>query len=133
MRSSVAAALLVLLAGCATERLPGERAQLAQCGFRAITPRTDAERQLAEIMEPYRLQQTTLDGRSVYAYNDVSAGVLYVGGSNEYYRYQSLELQQRATTAQSESNRLNQRTTDRWQASRGNYPYPRPAPGVIYR
>jgi hypothetical protein len=89
------AAMVSVLAGCASMDASNERSLLSAAGFRARTPETAQQKSLYASAEPYKMLRATKDGKVVYAYKDEKHGVCYVGGESEYQRYQKLAVEQR--------------------------------------
>jgi hypothetical protein len=90
-------AATVGLTGCATLR--GWQARdsgqlLAAAGFEMQIAATAEQQQRLEAMPPYRLVSRTKDGSAEYTYADPQhCRCLYVGGPNEYAKYQRLTME----------------------------------------
>src|SRR5437764_14287421 len=76
--------------GCASERAHSKESLLSAAGFRSITPSTPQQQSVYASMPAYKVQRHDFNGRVTYAFADKKAGVLYVGGENEYQRYKQL-------------------------------------------
>jgi hypothetical protein len=89
-----AAAVALLVAGCAEMGAGNTTSLLSAAGFRARTPQTPQQQQIYAGLPPYKVEHATVKGRSFYVYKDEKAGVAYVGHEPEYQRYRQLAVQQ---------------------------------------
>jgi hypothetical protein len=89
-----AAAVALLVAGCAEMGSGSTTSLLSAAGFRARTPQTPKQQELYAALPPYKVEHATVKGRAFYVYKDEKAGVAYVGHEAEYQRYRQLAVQQ---------------------------------------
>src|SRR4051794_3053592 len=82
-------------AGCASEKAHNKESLLSAAGFRTLTPSTPQQQSVYASMPPNKVQRMEQNGKVTYAYVDKKAGVVYVGGENEYQRYKQLGQQQK--------------------------------------
>jgi hypothetical protein len=94
-RRLLGAGVLLTLAGCGSIDSSNQKSLLAAAGFRARVPETAKQKELYAAAPSYRVQRLTVKDKTYYAYKDEKEGVAYVGGENEYQRYQQLATQQR--------------------------------------
>ena len=59
-------------------------------GFQSRTPITAKQKAAYAKLPAYELHQGTLKGRTIYAYKDEKAGVVYLGSQAEYAQYKQL-------------------------------------------
>ena len=81
---------LFTLAGCATMESASQESLLKSAGFQERTPTTEKQKAAYQALPAYHLHQLTLKGRTVYAYKDEKAGVVYLGSQAEYAQYRQL-------------------------------------------
>jgi hypothetical protein len=102
--------------GCASEEEHHKESLLSAAGFRSMTPTTPQQQSIYASMPPYKVQRFEQNGKVTYAYVDKKAGVVYVGGENEYQRYKQLGVQQNIANEQLEAAQMNQDTAMSWGA-----------------
>ena len=97
----VGAALLVLVAGCATSSpspaVQRKEARLTQCGFKMIAATTPQQLQQIQSLPPDRLSVVHRNGKRYYVYPDPAQKVLYVGHDTQYQAYMN-QLENRQET-----------------------------------
>jgi hypothetical protein len=102
--ASVTVAVVITLMGCATVRQSQARNTgqlLAAAGFTMQFADTAARQQHLDAMPPYRLLSRTRNGAVEYTYADPKdCRCVYVGGSQEYVRYQDLAARRQAAREQ---------------------------------
>ena len=86
----VAACGLMGFAGCASMEATSQESLLKSAGFRERTPTTEKQKAAYQALPAYDLHQLTLKGRTMYAYKDEKAGVVYLGSQAEYAQYRQL-------------------------------------------
>jgi len=86
----VAACGLMGFAGCASLTPASKESLLKSAGFRERTPTTEKQKAAYQALPAYHLHQLTLKGRTMYAYKDEKAGVVYLGSQAEYAQYRQL-------------------------------------------
>lgn len=93
---------MLLAAGCATtiqlyQARDTER-MLAEAGFHARRADTPERQEDLRSMPPYQIVSRTQDGTIVYTYADPdSCRCLYVGGHDEYSRYERIRARREST------------------------------------
>ncbi len=81
---------VLALAGCASMESASEEALLQKAGFQARTPTTEKQKAAYAALPAYQVHRGTMKGRTVYAYKDEKAGVVYVGNNAQYTQYKQL-------------------------------------------
>ena len=81
---------LFTLAGCATMESASQESLLKSAGFQERTPTTEKQKAAYHALPAYHLHQLTLKGRTMYAYKDEKAGVVYLGSQAEYAQFRQL-------------------------------------------
>jgi hypothetical protein len=115
---SIWVALLTLTAafgitGCATKAHNNE-SLLSAAGFHTMTPTTPQQQAAYAALPDDRVQRLDRNGKTVYAFADKKAGVVYVGGENEYQRYKQLGVQQQLANDQLEAAQMNEDAAMNW-------------------
>ena len=83
---------LIALAGCTTTQPASRESLLKQAGFQSRTPTTAEQKAAYARLPAYELHRGTLKGRTIYAYKDEKAGVVYLGSEAEYAHYKQLAV-----------------------------------------
>jgi phosphate-selective porin len=84
---------LIALAGCTTMGTATSAESLLQkAGFQSRTPTTAEQKAAYAKLPAYELHRGTLKGRTIYAYKDEKAGVVYLGSEAEYAQYKQLAV-----------------------------------------
>lgn len=86
----VAVCGLIGFAGCVTMKTAPRESLLKSAGFQERTPTTEKQKAAYQALPAYHLHQLTLKGRTMYAYKDEKAGVVYLGSQAEYAQYRQL-------------------------------------------
>src|SRR4029077_10262719 len=86
----VAACGLMGFAGCASMEAASQESLLKSAGFQERTPTTEKQKAAYQALPAYHLHQLTLKGRTIYAYKNEKAGVVYLGSQAEYAQYRQL-------------------------------------------
>ena len=86
----VAVCGLIGFTGCATLTPASQESLLKSAGFRERTPTTEKQKAAYQALPAYHLHQLTLKERTIYAYKDEKAGVVYLGSQAEYAQYRQL-------------------------------------------
>jgi hypothetical protein len=81
---------LIGLAGCASLTPASKESLLKSAGFQERTPATEKQKAAYQALPAYHLHQLTLKGRTMYAYKDEKAGVVYLGSQAEYAQFRQL-------------------------------------------
>jgi hypothetical protein len=103
------------ITGCATKAHNNE-SLLSAAGFRTMTPTTPQQQACYTALPPYQVQRLDKNGRTVYAFADKKAGIVYVGGENEYQRYRQLGVQKQIADEQLQAAQMNQDAAMNWGA-----------------
>ena len=69
---------------------PRQESLLQKAGFQSRTPITAKQKAAYAKLPAYELHQGTLKGRTIYAYKDEKAGVVYLGSQAEYAQFRQL-------------------------------------------
>ena len=100
-----AAALLGLIAGCATSPVKRTEKMLAQSGFKAVTVNTPAQQEQLSKLPPDKLSPVKRKGQLYYVFPDPARNVVYVGNKAQYHAYQmAIQNQQLSEDARLERN-----------------------------
>jgi hypothetical protein len=122
---SVLAAIcaLIALVGCATMETATEESLLQKAGFQARTPTTEKQKAAYAALPAYKLHKGTRQGRTIYAYKDEKAGVVYLGNQAQYAQYKQLAAnaklkEEQFTPAQTALEEEDVRTYNQWYEGR---------------
>jgi hypothetical protein len=77
----------LILSGCVAFQIMTQTNTLSDSGFLARRPQTTKQREAYAALPPYKLQRGVAGGNVFYTYKDEKAGVVYIGGEEEYQRY----------------------------------------------
>ncbi|MDB6068513.1 MAG: hypothetical protein JWR26_4721 [Pedosphaera sp.] len=102
------------VSGCASTKAQSTESLLSAAGFHSVTPSTPQQQATYAALPPYKVQRHDSNGKAVYAYADKKAGVLYVGGENEYQRFKQLGQQQKIANEKLEAAEMNQNAAMSW-------------------
>jgi hypothetical protein len=85
---------LIALAGCASmgAATASRESLLKQAGFQSRTPTTAEQKAAYARLPAYELHRGMLKGRTIYAYKDEKAGVVYLGSEAQYAQYKQLAV-----------------------------------------
>ena len=122
--------IVALLAGCATQETPQQRAEriepmLSAAGFHMLPADTPSR-----IAETQRLTQLKVryfidNGKPRYWFNDPgNCHCVYVGGEKNYQQYEQIRLSQQAAQQQVEAARLNEDAAEQEQMNMMLWPGP---------
>ncbi len=109
-RTALACLAVLALAGCATPQqiLEGQEGMLAAAGFVARPANTPERQQMLAGLPPGRIVSHPEGDHLSYLFADpLACQCLYVGGPQEWTRYQQTLQQQRIAEAQVEAAQLN--------------------------
>jgi hypothetical protein len=84
----VAAALLVLAAGCATTKETEDL--LTTAGFKKFPAATAEQQEHIHSLPNHKISKVQRDGKIYYVYPDAAHNALYVGSPWQYHEYQKL-------------------------------------------
>ncbi len=114
---------LIALAGCAAMESASQESLLQKAGFQSRTPTTEKQKAAYQKLPAYQLHRGTLKGRTVYAYKDEKAGVVYLGNQAQYAQYQQLAKnarlkEEQITPAQAAIEEQDMHTYSQWYEGR---------------
>jgi len=78
---------LLTFAGCASMESSSQESLLSSAGFQARTPSTQKQKAAYAALPAYQLHRGTKAGKTIYAYKDEKAGVVYIGNQAQYQQY----------------------------------------------
>ena len=88
---SLVAICALVLAGCAAmESAASQESLLQKAGFQSRTPTTEKQKAAYAALPAYKLHKGTREGRTIYAYKDEKAGVVWLGNNAQYAQYRQL-------------------------------------------
>ena len=90
-----AVATVLFFASCAEMEATNTKSLLSAAGFHSMSPTTDLQKQVYAEMPANRVQRISKGNKTIYAFKDEKAGLVYVGHEAEYQRYKNLCIQQR--------------------------------------
>ncbi|MGC6467427.1 MAG: hypothetical protein ACON5N_17750 [Akkermansiaceae bacterium] len=82
-----------VLTSCAAKRAASTESTLSAAGFKIRTPENAKQQAIYDQLPDYKIQRGKHEGKIFYAYKDEKQGVAYVGGEDEYQKYQQLATQ----------------------------------------
>jgi len=85
---------LIALTGCTSmgAAAPSRESLLQKAGFQSRTPTTAEQKAAYAKLPAYELHRGTWKGRTIYAYKDEKAGVVYLGSEAQYAQYKQLAV-----------------------------------------
>ena len=113
-----ATALLALINGCATTTTStqDQANMLVAAGFKTITPKTPAQQQKLQQLQPGQVAQIQKNGRTYYIVADPPRNLVYVGGPTEYQAYQQLRAQRQLAQENLQTAEMYQDAAMQWGA-----------------
>jgi hypothetical protein len=120
---SLATICALVLAGCAAMEPASQESLLQKAGFQSRTPTTEKQKAAYAKLPAYQLHKGTREGRTIYAYKDEKAGVVYLGNQAQYAQYQQLAKQaqlkeDQITPAEAALEAQDMRTYNQWYEGR---------------
>ena len=109
--------------GCASNDAKNQESLLSAAGFKVRTPDTAEKQALYDTVPAYKVHRATANGKTFYVYKDEKKGVAYVGGEQEYQKYQELAVQQRIARDNYQAAQMNQQASMGWYNAWGPWPY----------
>src|SRR5881398_3519334 len=110
-------ALLALAVGCATtSSTQNKESMLVASGFKVITPRTAAQQQKLQQLQPGHVAMVNRKGRTYYVFPDAAHNQAYVGGPQEYQAYQQLRAANKLANENLETAEMYQDAEMQWGA-----------------
>jgi hypothetical protein len=119
----VAVCGLFTLAGCATMESASQESLLQKAGFQSRTPTTAKQKAAYAKLPAYQVHRGTLKGRTLYAYKDEKAGVVYIGNEAQYQQYKQAAAkaklkEEQITPAQAAIEEQDMHTYSQWYEGR---------------
>jgi hypothetical protein len=87
-----AIALLALVVGCTGMQAQSKENLLIAAGFKAVVPKTAAQKQKLQALPPDKIAMIQKGGRTYYVFPDAANNRALVGGPKQYQAYQQLRL-----------------------------------------
>jgi hypothetical protein len=120
---SLATICALVLAGCAAMESASQESLLQQAGFQSRTPTTAKQKAAYAKLPAYQLHKGTREGRTIYAYKDEKAGVVYLGNPAQYAQYKQLAAkaklkEDQITPAEAALEAEDMRTYNQWYEGR---------------
>jgi hypothetical protein len=112
----IAATYTALLVGCASTQTTTQNREsmLVASGFKAITPKTAAQKQKLQNLPPGKVTMVQKAGKTYYVFPDPAHNLAYVGGPREYRQYQQLRADNRLAKESLETAEMYQDTAMEW-------------------
>ena len=119
--TGIAAACTVLAIGCASTQTATQNREsmLAASGFKAITPKTAAQKQKLQNLPPGKVTMIQKAGKTYYVFPDPAHNLAYVGGSKQYRQYHQLRADNRLAKESLETADMYQDTAMEWSVWNG--------------
>jgi hypothetical protein len=119
----VAVCGLIGFAGCASMEAESQESLLQKAGFQSRTPTTAKQKAAYAKLPAYEVHRGTLKGRTIYAYKDEKAGVVYLGNQAQYTQYTQLARkaklkEEQITPAQAALEEQDMHTYNQWYEGR---------------
>jgi hypothetical protein len=87
---------------------------LAASGFKAITPKTAAQKQKLQNLPPGKVTMIQKAGKAYYIFPDPAHNQAYVGGPKQYRQYQQLRTDNRLAKESLETGEMYRDTEMEW-------------------
>jgi hypothetical protein len=112
----IATACTAALVGCSTTQTTTQNREsmLAASGFKAITPKTAAQKQKLQNLPPGKVTMVQKAGKTYYIFPDPAHNLAYVGGPGAYRQYQQLRADNRLAKESLETADMYQDTAMEW-------------------
>ncbi|MEM1084469.1 MAG: hypothetical protein AAGI48_10175 [Verrucomicrobiota bacterium] len=111
------------LNSCASMGASSTEPLLSASGFRVKTPETEVQKQIYNELPAYKVQRGEHQGKVFYAYKDEKQGVAYLGGEDEYQKYQKLATERSIARTQYEAAQMNREMSYRFYGAYPGYRY----------
>jgi hypothetical protein len=108
---------LFTLAGCATMESASQESLLSSAGFQARTPSTEKQKAAYAALPAYQLHRGTKAGKTIYAYKDEKAGVVYIGNEAQYQQYRQAAAHAKLKEEKQVAHNMDNDLTYRWYGS----------------
>ena len=90
---------------------------LKQAGFQARTPSTPKQKAAYAALPAYQLHKGTWKGKTIYAYKDEKAGVVWVGHEAQYQQFRQLAAKAQLAEEKQVAHNMDNDLTYRWYGS----------------
>jgi hypothetical protein len=111
------------LTSCASMGASSTEPLLSAAGFRVKTPENEAQKRIYAELPAYKIQRGTHEGKVFYAYKDEKQGVAYIGGEEEYQKFQQLATERSIARTQYEAAQMNREMSYRFYGAYPRYRY----------
>ena len=120
----------LLIAGCAVQETPQQRAQriepmLAAAGFHMLAADTPARVAETQRLTPLKVRYYFANGKPHYWFNDpVECHCVYIGSEKNYQQYERIRLAQQAAQREAEAAQMNEEAAAQEQMNMTLWPGP---------
>ena len=90
---------------------------LKSAGFQARTPSTPKQKAAYAALPAYQLHRGTWKGKTIYAYKDEKAGVVWVGNEAQYQQFRQLAAKAQLAEEKQVAHNMDNDLTYRWYGS----------------
>jgi hypothetical protein len=108
---------LFMLAGCAAMESASQESLLTSAGFQARTPSTEKQKAAYAALPAYQLHRGTKESKTIYAYKDEKAGVVYIGNEAQYQQYKQAAAKARLKEEKQVAHNMDNDLVYRWYGS----------------
>src|SRR5262249_25302076 len=114
--SSLAVGCAALLISCASTQTTTQNREsmLVASGFKVITPKTAAQKQKLQNLQPGKVTMVQKGKKNYYIFPDPAHNQAYVGGPKEYQAYQQLRAENKLTKEDLQDAEMYQDATMEW-------------------
>jgi hypothetical protein len=113
---SIGAACAAFLIGCASTQTTTQNREsmLVASGFKAITPKTTAQKQKLQNLTPDKVTMIQKAGKTYYIFPDPAHNQAYVGRPKEYQTYLQMRADNKLAKESLETAEMNQDASMQW-------------------
>jgi len=113
---SIGAACAALLIGCASTQTTTQNREsmLVASGFKAITPKTTAQKQKLQNLPPGKVTMIQKAGKTYYIFPDPAHNQAYVGRPKEYQTYLQMRADNKLAKESLETAEMSQDASMQW-------------------
>ena len=108
---------LFALSGCASMEAKSQESLLKSAGFQARTPSTPKQKAAYAALPAYQLHKATWKGKTIYAYKDEKAGVVWVGHEAQYQQFRQIAAKAQLAEEKQVAHNMDNDLTYRWYGS----------------
>jgi hypothetical protein len=108
---------LFTLSGCASMEAKSQESLLKSAGFQARTPSTPKQKAAYAALPAYKLHRGTWKGKTIYAYKDEKAGVVWVGKEAQYQQFRQLAAKAKLAEEKQVAHNMDNDLVYRWYGS----------------